>query len=261
MGKVGGVHSRGALLAAVGLVIVAGACSDDGPTSNRSSDLDSVPGGSALIPVTATEDPSPVPTVPGSTLPGQVGGSGGVIDAVPTIVATTLAPFDPDDPPATSAPPTTAFIGDPQPLPGTTAVPLPPTIAPPAPLCDRLNDDGIGELFADAVAPLGGGPVVVESTSDTACQYSAGSVVAEFSVISLESLRNDWFKRTGIEPVGEVGGDAVGLGHFIALEGTTAAGYTVAIAGGREGIIVAVGASSDARVIAARLAAIAAQTV
>lgn len=148
---------------------------------------------------------------------------------------------------STSPTPSTALVGDPQPTPGTTGFPPPPTVTPPSDACTRLDDVGVVQIVTDTV---NAGTVTVTRVDDSICRLEAESFVVEVGFVSLAEIRDDWYRRSGIEPVGEVGGDAVGFGSFVAPSGALAEGYTIAIAGGRDGVIVAVTGAPDARSIA-----------
>ncbi len=205
---------------------------------------------------TTTSEMRPVPTVPPPTIEGQEPGD--VLDDGLVEVAPTVAPT-----PAVStgstpdvAPPTTEFVGDPQPSPDTTAPPPPETVAPPPPACERLAAAGVPDELAgwvqavDASTPMSG----VDG-----CRYETGDVVTEVWFVPLSDVREDWFRREGIEPVTVAGGDAVGLDGFRSAAGSTGPGYTVATVGGAQGVIVSVGDTADAELAADFVAALAAQ--
>lgn len=233
------------LLAAAPLLLIA-ACSDDGsgPT---------VAGGpvtaSTLTTTTIEGATRPVPTVPPSTVEGQVDAGDGVVDASPTIAP---VPIDPNAPTTSVVAPTTDLVGDPQPNPDTTSAPPPPppTAADDPDACDRLADFDIVTVIADS----GGAATSPDLVADEVCRYSAGTFVAEVHFMSVAEIRDDWFAREGIEPVGEVGSDAVGFGSFIPPGSPSSAGYTVAVEGGSRGVVVAVTGTGDARYIAGQVA-------
>ena len=104
------------------------------------------------------------------------------------------------------------------------------------------------------MAGVVGPTATATSLTNDSCRFTAGSAVAEVFFVSQADVRTDWFNRSGIEPVGEVGGDAVGLGSFLPPGGATSAGYTIALVGGEQGAVVAVTGTGDARLLAARIA-------
>ncbi len=234
-----------------GVVALLGACSgDDGAAAD-----DTAPP-TAVSSTVATETRR-VPTVPPSTVPGQTddGTDGRVINASPTIVAADPASGAPIDP---QVPPTTELLGDPQPLPDTTSPPPPPTVEAPPAACERLRAQGVDGIVADAVTDAVGGAVTVDAaagnTADTVCRYTAGSIVVEVHFVAQAVVRDDWYRRAGVEPVGEVNGEAVGVGSFAPPGGAAGDGYTIALVGGRDGVIVAVRGTSDARRVAGQVA-------
>ena len=91
--------------------------------------------------------------------------------------------------------------------------------------CVRLAD----YAAADLVGVAAGTPAVTESIWDGACRMTAGSVVAEVHYVPEATVLDDWYRREGIEPVGEIGGDAVGLNGFLAPGSEPAEGYTIAL--------------------------------
>jgi hypothetical protein len=208
-------------------------------------------------------------TLPGSTTPD-------VMRSVPTVPVGTVGdpalvstivsppppppPLDPNAPIVSVAPPPTELVGDPQPIPNATNPP-PPT-APPsddAPLppdaCTRLASFGIEQV----VSERSGQSAESELLSADVCRISSGDLVAEIAFISLDAFRNDWSRRDGIEPVGDVSGDAVGLASFQTPSGGSGVGYTIAVAGGDRGVVVSASAPSDARLLAADVAVFAQQ--
>ncbi len=225
------------------------ACSDDEP----SSDADAT----ASAPVTASTvdgGTRPVPTVPPSTIEGQVGEEGGVVDASPTIAP---APVDPDAPTTTVVPPTTELVGDPQPNPDSTSPPPPPptTVEGGPDACEQLVPFGMEGVISDTI----GVTTTAESVDAAVCRYSSGAFVVEVHFVSVAEVRDDWFTREGVEPVAEVGGEAVGLSSYLAPGSAAADGYTVAVDGGARGVIVAATGNPDARLAAAQVAIFAAQ--
>lgn len=247
----------------VALVLAAAACSDD----DGAAPADSAVVTSSSAPTTdadgelfveSTESMRSVPTVPASTVAGQTDGAEtsdeGVIEVSPTLEPPAPPPVDPDQPATTPAPPTTELVGDPQPSPDTTQPPPPPTVAPPPDPCDRLADFGVEAVVVDAA-----GTAVATTSDDVSCRYEGNGVVVEVYFVPVQDVRDDWYRRDGIEPVGEVGGDAVGLQGFITPDGPGGDGYTIAIAGGRDGLIVATMAPADARIVGAAVAVLANQ--
>lgn len=196
------------------------------------------------------DSPAPDSSPPDSSAPSDLpagGGSSSDDTATPSGSPTTTPSGDDTG----SSTPSTALVGDPQPTPGTTGFTPPPTVAPPPDACTRLDDVGVVQVVADAVAAADLDAVTVVLVDDSTCRLESGAVVVEVGFVSLAEVRDDWYRRSGIEPVGEVGGDAVGFGSFVAPSGARAEGYTIAIAGGRDGVIVAVTGTPDARSIAA----------
>lgn len=225
--------------------------------SGCSGSASSSDGSAALVAVSSTValEPRPVPTVPPSTVAGQTGTTvPGVVNASPTIVP---EPASPDDPASSIAPPTTELVGDPQPIPATTKPPPPPTVVPPPPACDRLAEFDV----AGAVTSATGSAASAELASDDVCRYTAGPVVVEVYFVTQAAVRDDWFRRSGVEPVGEVSGDAVGLRSYQPPPGAGAAGagYTIAALGGRDGVVVAVRGTDDGRFVAGQAAVFAIQ--
>jgi hypothetical protein len=187
-----------------------------------------------------------VPTVPPSTA---------AIETRSTVVI--APPIDPNAPIVTVAVPTTDVVGDPQPAPNVTRPTAPVSDGdPPLPdACTRLLEFGIEQV----VVERSGQVVQRELLSDGACRITSGDLVTEVAFISLDEFRNDWSRREGIEPVGDVSGEAVGLSSFQTPSGGSGAGYTIAVAGGDQGVVVSVTAPSDARVLAADVAVFAQQ--
>lgn len=239
------------LVAAAPVVLLA--CADDDESSADPTN-EPVPASTveedALVPVGTTEgETRPVPTVPPSTIEGTVGSEPGVVDASPTIAP---VPVDPDAPTTTVAPPTTELLSDPQPVPGSTSpAPAPPSTVEGDPdACERLAAFDIVGVITEA-----GGPATTgDAVGVEVCRYSAGPFVAEVHYLSVAEVRDDWFTRTGIEPVGEVSADAVGFSSYLAPGATAGEGYTIALEGGSRGVVVAVGGTGDARYVAGQVA-------
>ncbi|WP_162142079.1 hypothetical protein [Ilumatobacter coccineus] len=239
------------VLASVAALSMA-ACSGDDESSSESAPVtvtESTPSTDADDePFTQTTgEMRPVPTVPPSTIEGQTGDSGdGVIEVAPTLVPPPPPEVDPDEPATTPVPPTTELVGDPQPSPDTTQPPPPPTVEPAPAACERLDPFGIDQIVADE----GGSAATSTDVDESTCLIESGSVSAEVFFVPVDQVRNDWYLRSGIEPVGEVGEEAVGFSSYLTPDGRVDAGYTIAVAGGREGVIVAVTGTSDARLVA-----------
>lgn len=234
------------------VTLLFGACSGSASSSAGTASTSSA----VAVSSTVALEPRPVPTVPPSTILGQTGTTApGVVNASPTIVPEPPAPEDPNAPDTTQAPPTTELVGDPQPSPGTTRPPPPPTVAPPPPACDRLAVFDIVKIVSEAT----GTTAAADTLSDNACRYTAGPVVVEVYFVTQASIRNDWYTREGVEPVGEVSGDAVGLRSFLPVSGSSGAGYTIASVGGRQGVVVAVRGTDDGRFVAGQVAVFANQ--
>ena len=73
------------------------------------------------------------------------------------------------------------------------------------------------------------------------------------------AVLDDWYRREGIEPVGDVSGDAVGLGEFSAPGSDSSPGYTIALVSARQGVIIAVRGGAAPRDVAVDLALVAGQ--
>ncbi len=238
-------------LAAVAPMMLLVACTgDDANPTVAEGPVD----GSTVTTTTIAGETRPVPTVPPSTLPGEVttvaGTEPGVVDASPTIAP---APVDPNAPTTSVVAPTTDLVGDPQPNPDTTGAPPPPpppTAADDPDACERLADFDIVGVIADTASVATTGELV----ADEVCRYAAGAFVAEVHFVPAAEIRDDWNKRDGIEPVGEVASDAVGFGSFIPPGSPPGAGYTIALEGGSLGVIVAVTGTGDARRVAGQIA-------
>jgi hypothetical protein len=178
----------------------------------------------------------PVPTVPPP-------------DATPGGAAATV-PGSGDD--EDLAPPVTEVIGDPRPDPEAPE-PLPPLPdSPVVEACVLLADTSATATIADVV----GATAVVDAVGPTVCRYTAGGAVAEVHLLDEATVENDWFSREGIEPVGTVSGDAVGIARFLAPGSDPAPGYTIALISRRRGAVVAVTGGPDDRGTAEALAAL-----
>jgi len=178
--------------------------------------------------------------------------SQGKMRPVPTVPPTpasveeiAVAPVSP------TGPVTTDVVGDPRPDPDI-EVELPPLpdVAD-FDACVRLGDFQVAEQFA---AAAGGGEAAAESLDDRGCRFTAGSGVAEIHYLSEDVVTSDWFRRDGIEPVGDVAADAVGIAVFIAPGSDSDSGYTIALVSRREGAVVAVSGTPDDRSVAVQLA-------
>jgi hypothetical protein len=186
-----------------------------------------------------------VPTVPTSVSAESVAaeGTGGAAEA---------AAIDPVD----TGVPTTIYVGD---VAGgdSEALPPPETIPGQTPeACVRLADYAV----ADLVGVAGGAPAVTEAIWDGACRMTAGAVVAEVHYVPEATVLDDWYRREGIEPVGEIGGDAVGLDGFLAPGSDPTDGFTIALVNARQGVIVAVRGPDVPRDLAVALATAAGQS-
>jgi hypothetical protein len=182
----------------------------------------------------------PTVTVPGSPADGAVEGAGeGEGEGAAAV---------PDE--GSGAPPTTALVGDPKPNIDSRAT-LPPLPDSPAVAgCTRLAE----VAAADAVTAGAGSTAVVDSIGDSACRYTAGGVVVEVHYVAETTVSSEWFRRDGIEPVGELGGDAVGVTSFAPPGSGAGDGFTIAMINRREGAIVAVRGASANRELAVELA-------
>lgn len=167
---------------------------------------------------------------------------------VPTVaeVPATLAPLGEGDTPVTEV------IGDPQPDPESpdTLPPLPES--PMVNACQRLDELTTADVIGVAI----GAPVEVESPWDEVCRFSAGAVIAEVHYVPEVAIETDWFRRDGIEPVGSVASDAVGIAEFVPPGSSASAGYTIALLSRRQGVVVAVRGTADDRALAEQLASI-----
>ena len=183
----------------------------------------------------STGEMRPVPTVPPTPAPGE---------------EIAVAPVNPTGP-VTTGPITTDVVGDPRPDPDS-EVELPPLpdVAD-FDACVRLGDFQVAEQFA---AAAGGGEATAESLDDRGCRFTAGSGVAEIHYLSEDAISSDWFRRDGIEPVGDVAADAVGIAAFIAPGSDSGSGYTIALVSRREGAVVAVSGTPDDRSVAVQFA-------
>jgi hypothetical protein len=158
--------------------------------------------------------------------------------------------------PADTGVPTTVYVGD---VAGGDSETLPPpeTIPGQTPqACVRLAD----YAAADLVGVAGGAPAATESIWDGACRMTAGAVVAEVHYVPEATVLDDWYRREGIEPVGEIGGDAVGLDGFLAPGSDPTDGFTIALVNARQGVVVAVSGSDVPRDLAVALATAAGQS-
>ncbi len=234
------------------MLVLAACSSDSGDESGASSapptsagdETDEVVDGAVT---TTTDVMRPVPTVAPSTVAGQTGSDDGVIEVSPTLAPPPPTPVDPDAPATTASPPSTELVGDPAPSSDTTVPPPPPTAAPPPPLCDRLAEFEV----AAEIGGLAGADVSSDGSGVDVCRFTAGSSVVEVTTIPAAQVRDVWFEREGIEPVAEVGGDAVGIDGFADPAGAVQSdGYTVALIGGRDGAVIAVRGAPDDQVMA-----------
>jgi hypothetical protein len=176
---------------------------------------------------------------------------------VPTVAAldpsgastTTILPVADDE---AVAPPVTELVGDPQPDPDS-PVTLPPLPEQPVTnTCDRLNELAI----VDTIGASAGGQITVGSIGDEACRFTAGDAVVEVHFVSESTVESDWFERSGIQPVGAVSGDAVGVAEFAPPGSEPAEGYTIALISRRQGVIVAVSGTGGDRALAEQLASV-----
>lgn len=183
----------------------------------------------------------PVPTVPATDT--DVAASG--VDPDESI--------DPDasgDPDAVSTPPVTDDLLDPRPDPDTPDVLPPLPESPVVDACIRMAELAAAESIAAAV----GAPTAVESVDERTCRFTAGSTIAEVHFVTESTVETDWFRRDRIEPVGAVSADAVGIAEFLAPGSDPAPGYTIALLSRRQGAVIAVAGTPDAREIAEQLA-------
>jgi hypothetical protein len=172
----------------------------------------------------------PVPTIPPTLAPGE---------------EIAVAPENPTEPV------TTELVGDPRPDPDSDVAlpPLPEAL--PFDACVRLSEYQVAEQFG---AAAGVGVASAEPVADGACRFTAGSGVAEIHYLSEGVIESDWFRRDAIEPVGDVGADAVGIAEYLAPGSDSGAGYTIALVSRREGAVIAVRGTSEDRLVAVQLA-------
>lgn len=194
--------------------------------------------GAQVTTTTISDEMRSVPTVPGSA----------PSDQDPTLVAS-----DPDS----GVPPTTALIGDPKPNVDSQATLPPLPGSSPVEGCARLAD----VAAADAVTAAAGATATAEKVDTSVCRFAAGGVVAEIHYVSETTVSPEWFGREGIEPVGEVGGDAVGLASYLAPGSASGDGYTIAMITRRQGAIIAVRGSAADRDLAVELALLVQATI
>jgi hypothetical protein len=200
------------------------------------------------------------PSVSGSSQITVATSVAGEMRSVPTVPETSgSVPADPAT--ADSTPPSTELIGDPQPDPDSrdTLPPLPP-LPPGTPVdtaCDRLAEGRLVEIVEAAA----GARATTTPVGDEVCRFAAGPIVAEVHFVTEAAVESDWFRRDGIEPVGRVGGDAVGLAVFVPPGASGSEGYTIALVSRREGIVTAARGVSGSRLLAEDLAIAAASTV
>jgi len=242
VGGLAGRPKRWTLAVAPLLFIAACSGDDSGPTVAEAPVT-----ASPATTTTVAGQTRPVPTVPPSTIEGQVVSDDGVVDASPTIAP---VPVDPNAPTTSVVAPTTDLVGDPQPDPTETSAPPPPPPPGEPDACERLSDFDIVGVIAETA----GVATSAELVSDDVCRYTAGAFVAEVHFLSIAEVRDDWYQRSGIEPVGEVTSDAVGFGSFVPPGSAGGAGYTIALEGGSRGVVVAVTGSGDARRVAGQVA-------
>ena len=177
----------------------------------------------------ATGEMRHVPTVPPTLAPGEE-------------VASTVA--------NPTGPVTTELVGDPRPDPDN-PVALPPLPELPAfDACERLDGFGAADQFGES----SGAAVIAEVVGERGCRFVAGNGAAEIHYLAEGVVDADWFRRDGIEPVGDVGADAVGLAVFAAPGVDAGTGYTIALVSRREGAVIAVRGTAEDRAIAVQLA-------
>jgi hypothetical protein len=257
------VRRMGAMTRTIGiaavLAVVAASCSG-GSDGDEAAQPD--PAVTDVSEAETTSDTEPamrdIPTIPPPTIEGQTESDGGVIVVAPTIAPAPPPSVDPSEPAEPMPPPSTDLVGDPQPTPDSTnpAPPAPPEGALlPDPACDRLAPFDIEALITEQTGEATSG----ERVTPLFCRYASGSVVVEVHLVPVQVVRDDWYRREGIEPVGEVSGDAVGFSNFVTPSGDGGAGYTIATVGGSDGAIVAVSGTSDARLVASSVALFAQQ--
>lgn len=207
-------------------------------------------------PAVASGEMRPVPTVtampaPSSTAPGEGGGAG---------ASGALGDPAGDEPQSDDGPLPEQVIGDlppdpddPEPRPGLPDGPTPDA-------CTRLGDVAAADAFSRS-GQVRAATVATELLGQQGCRLTAGGVVAEVHYIAEEAVFGDWFGREGIDTVGEVGPDAVGLAVWTPPGGTTRAGFTIAMVSRRQGAVVAVSGATDDRSLAVQVAlAVAATT-
>jgi hypothetical protein len=180
---------------------------------------------------------------------GSTSASDGGMRPVPTVpTGDTAVPVSIAD--DALAPPVTEVVGDPQPDPDSpdTLPPLPDQ--PVVNACSQLDDLSTADVIGAAV----GSRVSVESIWDEACRFTSGTALVEIHYVPDQTVNSDWFRRDGIEPVGAVGGDAVGIATYAPPGSDEAPGYTIALVERRHGAVVAVSGTTDDRGLAEQLA-------
>jgi hypothetical protein len=127
-------------------------------------------------------------------------------------------------------------------------------------VCELLATFDVPRLVADA-SGVALGPAVDDTGTGDMCRFDGDGTIVEVHRVDEAAVVDDWYRRDGIEPVGEVGGEAVGLARFTTPDGVSGDGYTIALTSGRRGVVVAVAAASDARLIASEVTLAAAQAI
>ena len=184
----------------------------------------------------------------------------GEMRTVPTVVEATTSPSNVSgaSPGAEeTGPPPEEIVGDLPPDPDNPEPRPPLPDGPTVDACTRLAD----VAAADAVAAAVGTAAANTALGVDACRVTAGAVVVEVHYVAEATVFDDWFGREGIDTVGEVGPDAVGLTVWAPPGSATANGYTIAMVSRRQGAVVAVAGSTSDRALAVQVAlAVAATT-
>ena len=185
----------------------------------------------------------------------------GEMRTVPTVTVAPSSPSGSDDVTGSAGdvtgPPPEEVVGDLPPDPDNPEPRPPLPDGPTIDACTRLTD----VAAADAVAATVGTAATSVALGVDACRLTAGAVVVEVHYVAEATVFDDWFAREGIDTVGEVGPDAVGLTMWVPPGGAPASGYTIAMVSRRQGAVVAVTGSTADRALAVQVAlAVAATT-
>ena len=98
--------------------------------------------------------------------------------------------------------------------------------------------------------------MTIDSIGDQGCRFGAGGATVEVHYVPEATIEGDWFLREGIEPVGSVTSDAVGLAGFVPPGSPPGDGYTIALISRRQGAVVAVQGTAADRELAEQVASV-----